>query len=119
VCSAELRPPYLHLQGARHRGKWPLDYSADQGGSGAAMHRLLPQGRAAPAPERLSPQRLTSDKIDSECHMSPGRRKVNGAESGKDDAKQHEIMSRRNWRDGNFVVNKHQKANDVPVPFAC
>ena len=25
------------------------------------MHRLLPQGRAAPAPERLSPQRLTSD----------------------------------------------------------
>jgi hypothetical protein len=61
VCSAELRPPHLDLQGARHRDKLPLDYSADQGGSGVAMHRLLPQGRAAPAPERLSPQRLTSD----------------------------------------------------------
>ena len=62
VCSAELRPPHLHLQGARHRDKWPLDYSADQGQMALTMHRLLPQGRAAPAPERLSPQRLTSNR---------------------------------------------------------
>jgi hypothetical protein len=51
--------------------------------------------------------------------MLPGWRKVNGAESGKDDTKQYEIIPRRDWRDGNFVVNKCQKANDIPVPFAC
>ena len=77
VCSAELRPPYLHLQGARHRDKWPLDYSADQGDSGVAMHRLLPQGRAAPAPERLSPQRLTSDRGHE------GKRGQKGAKRGQ------------------------------------
>jgi hypothetical protein len=68
VCSAELRPPCvtcLHLQGARHREKLPLDHSADQGGSGVAMHHLLPRGKAAPAPGRLSPQRLTSDTCQS------------------------------------------------------